>query len=125
MCVSENHYLEITRHAMSLTWVFDLIKRDYDLQVTGIDFLNIADIKSEPEIMTPAAYFQKVKSHIMANTARAGQVIQHNNNSAQAADETIGPCFQDYILYNTIRDIDPRLPKHIQTHYNLKIAAGQ
>ena len=39
-CVSENHYLEIIRHATSLTWVFELIKRDYDLKVTGIDFLN-------------------------------------------------------------------------------------
>ena len=109
-CVSENHYLEITRHATSLTRVFKLIKRDYDLRVTGIDFLNIAEIKYEPDSMTPAEYFQKVKSHIMANTARAGQVIQHNNNAAQAVDETIGPCFHDYILYNTIRDIDPQLP---------------
>ena len=124
-CVSENHYLEIIRHATSLTWVFDLIKRDYDLKITGIDFLNLSDIKYEPETMTPAAYFQKVKSHIMANTARAGQVIQHINDQPLAADETLGPCFQDYILYNTIRDIDPRLIKHIQTHYKLKIAAGQ
>ena len=61
----------------------------------------------------------------MANTARAGQIIQHNNNIAQAADETLGPCFQDYILYNMIQDIDPRLTKHIKTHYKLKIAAGQ
>ena len=38
---------------------------------------------------------------------------------------TLGPCFQDYILYNTFRDIDPRLIKHIQTHYKLKIVAGQ
>ena len=90
--------------------MFKLIKRDYDLRVTRIDFLNIAEIKYEPDSMTPAEYFQKVKSHIMANTARAGQVIQHNNNAAQAVDEMIGPCFQDYILYNTIRDIDPQLP---------------
>ena len=60
----------------------------------------------------------------MANTARAGQVIQHNN-TAQPADETLGPCFLDYILYNTIRDIDPQLTKHIQNHYKLKITAGQ
>ena len=74
--------------------------------------------------MTPAAYFQKVKAHIMANTARAGQIILHNN-LAQAADEILRPCFQDYILYNTIRDIDPRLTKHIQMHYKLKITGGQ
>ena len=67
--------------------------------------------------MTPAGYFQKVKGHITANIGPAGQVIQLINNKAQAADETLGPCFQDYILYNIIRDIDPRLIKHIQTHY--------
>ena len=106
-CVSQNHYLEIIRHATSLTWVFNLIKRDYDLRVTGIDFLNLTEIKYESETMTPIAFYQKVKSHITANTARAGQVIQHNNNQQQAADETVGPFFQDYILYNTIKEIDP------------------
>ena len=54
-CVSENHYLEITRHTTSFTWVFNLIKQDYDLKVTGIDFLNLVDIKYELETMTPAA----------------------------------------------------------------------
>ena len=37
--------------------VFELIKCDYDLKVTGIDFLNLADIKFEADTMTPAAYF--------------------------------------------------------------------
>ena len=91
----------------------------------GIDFLNLAEIKYESETMTPAAFYPKVKSHITANTARAGQVIQHNNNQQQAANETVGPCFQDYILYNTIKEIDPHLIKHIQSHYKLKIADGQ
>ena len=66
--------------------------------------------------MTPAGYFQKVKAHITANTACAGQIIQHNNNKAQAADETLRPCFQDCILYKIIRDTNPRLIKHIQTY---------
>ena len=109
----QNYYLEIICHAISLNWVFQLIKRDYDIKVTGIDFLNLADIKYKPNTITPAGYFQKVKAHITSNTACAGQVIQHNNNEPQVADETMGQCVQDYILYNTIRDIDPRLIKHI------------
>ena len=119
-CVSKNHYLEIVQHATSPTWVFGLIKCNYYLNVTGIDFLNLIDIKYESYTMTLAAYFRKVKAHLIANTARAGQRIQDNNNVPQAGDETLGPCFQDYILYNTIREIDPRLIKHIQTHYKLK-----
>ena len=111
-CVSENRSLEILTHTTPLTWVFNLIKCDYDLKITGINFLNLADIKYEPDTMTPAAYFQKVKALIMANTARAGQVIQHNNNVSQMVDKTFGPCFQDYILYNTIR----HWPKTHQAH---------
>ena len=68
-CISENHYLKIICHTTSLNWVFKLIKRDYDLKVTGIDFLNLADIKYKPNTMTLAAYFEKVKAHIRANTA--------------------------------------------------------
>ena len=55
-CISQNHYLEITRHATSLTWIFNLIKRDYDLKVNGINILNLVEIKYEPETITPAAF---------------------------------------------------------------------
>ena len=77
------------------------------------------------DTMMPAAYFQKVRAHIIVNTTRVGKVIQNNNNIAQVTDETLRPRFHNCILYNTIRDINPRLTKHIQKHYKLKIAAGQ
>ena len=105
--------------------MFELIKLDYDVKVTGIDFLNLEDIKYESETITPAAYFQKVKAHIMANTARAGEVIQHKNNQAQAVDKTLDPVLQDYLLYNIIHDIDPHLFKHVPTHFKPKMAAVQ
>ena len=118
-CVSENHYLEeIICKVTSLNWVFKLIKKDYDLKVTGIDFLNLTDIKYELGTMTPAGYFQQVKAYITANTAHAGQIFQYKNNEAQAADETLGPCFQDYILYNTIRDIINQTSETHQTQPN-------
>ena len=47
----ENHYLEIIRHATSLIWVIKLIKCDYDLKVTDIAFLNLADLKYKPDNM--------------------------------------------------------------------------
>ena len=55
--ISENHYLEITRHATLLTWISNLIKRDYDLKLTRINFLNIADIKYDAETMTLTTYY--------------------------------------------------------------------
>ena len=75
-CISENYYLVIIYYATSLNWVFNLIKRDYDVKVMEINFLNLADIKYKPEIMTPAGYFQKVKAHITGNRARAGHTTQ-------------------------------------------------
>ena len=123
--MSENHYLKIMRHTTSLSWVFDLIKCDCDLKVTGMKVLNLADIKYEPDTMMSALYFQIVNAHITANTARTGQVIQHNKTVTQPADDTLRPSVQGYILYNIIRDIIPYLTKHILMHYKLKIRAGQ
>ena len=84
--------------------------------VTISYFLNLHDIKYKSETMTPAVFYQKEESYIMANKALAGEVIVHNNNKAQAADKTIGTVFQAYILYNVIQDLNLRLNRHIQNH---------
>ena len=38
-CVSEGHYNSVVRHSTSLTWIYDMIRSDYDIQSNGINFL--------------------------------------------------------------------------------------
>ena len=37
------------------------------------------------------------------------------------ADEAVGPLFEDVILMNVLNLIDPRLPKFVRKHYQLKM----
>ena len=43
--VSPNHYTTVMEHSTSLTWVFNMIREDYDIQTRGIHILNILDLK--------------------------------------------------------------------------------
>ena len=124
-CVSTNHYTTVMRHAVSLQWIFDKIRQDYDITHKGIHFLNLSRLKYDPDTMTPARFYQLYRAHIINHTARAGQTIQWNNNQLLAHDEVIGAAFEDHILYSVIALIDSRLIDHISQHYQLKLTDGQ
>ena len=74
--------------------------------------------------MIPARYYQRHRAHILQNVAQAGDVIHWDNNRAQANNKVVGPAFEDYILYNLIKEIDSRLFDDLQAHYYLKMAEG-
>jgi len=120
-CAAKNMYAGIVRHATSLQWVYDKIREEYDIQTKGIHFLNIIDLKYDPETKTPAGFYNEFRTVILNNIGRAGEVIQHNGNRALPADEVVGPLFEDLILLNVLQLIDPRLPRFVKKHYQLKM----
>ena len=87
--------------------------------------MNLSRIKYDLENMTPAGFYQLYWAHIINQTSQANQTIQWNNNQVLAQDKIIGAAFKDNILYCVISLINPRLTKHVQQHYQLKLAAGQ
>ena len=124
-CVSLNHYTTVVRHATSLQWIFNKIRQDYDIAQKGIHFMNLARLKYDSTTMTPSGFYQQYRAHIINHTARRGDIIQWNNNLELVADETIGPAFEDHILYCVINLIDPRLIEYVHSHYKLKLGVGQ
>ena len=101
--------------------MYDRIREQYDIQNRGIHFLNIIDLKYDPETKTPAGFYNEYRTVILNNVGRAGEVIQWNNNNALDADEVVGPLFEDVILMNVLTLIDPRLPRFVKKHYQLKM----
>ena len=39
-CVSEGHYTSVIKHSTSLTWIYNMLRCDYDIQIKGVLFLN-------------------------------------------------------------------------------------
>ena len=114
-CVSVNHYTTVVRHCTSLQWVFDKVREDYDITQRGIHFMNLRKIKYDPATMTPTGFYQAYRAHLINHTARAGdRIAWANRNQVQA--ETLGPSYEDFILYVVINEIDSRLLKYVHKH---------
>ena len=52
-----NMYATIVCHAISLNWIYERIRQDYNIQQIGIHFLNITDLKYDAQTKTPASFY--------------------------------------------------------------------
>ena len=58
-CVSEGHYNSVVRHSTSLTWIYETLKADYDIQSKGIHFFHVLDAKFDQEKRTPVSFYNQ------------------------------------------------------------------
>ena len=79
-CASKNMYATIIRHATSLQWVYTRLRQDYDIQQKGVHFLNIIDMKWNPETKTPAGFYHEYRTIILNNIASQNETIHWNEN---------------------------------------------
>ena len=101
--------------------MYQKLRKEYDIQTKGIHFLNIIDLQYNPETKTPAGFYNEYRRVILNNVRRRNEIIQGNGNRALEGDKTVGPLFEDAILMKVLNLIDPRLPKFVRKHYQLKM----
>ena len=116
-CVSEGHYNSVVRHSTSLTWIYNMLRSDYDIQSKGAHFFNILDAKYDSSKYTPVSFYNFYRTIISNNLAKTGEVIKYKNNEALLQDEKFSPMLEDIILLDVIKEIDPRLPGFVKSHY--------
>ncbi len=111
------HYNVIMRHSTSLTWIFQRLREDYDIQQKGIHFFNLLDLKYTPG--EPAAgFYNNYRNLLIANLRKAGDTIAWQNNTVLEEDEKLSPTTEDLVLANVLALIDSRLPGHVKEHYH-------
>ena len=120
-CVSEGHYVNVTRHSTSLAWIYQTLRQDYDIMKKGIHFFNILDVKYDGDQMTPVTFYNQYRTAISNNLGKSCDVIKYKDNLELNEDEKMTPMLEDLLLLNVIREIDPRLPTFVKTHYNHKM----
>ena len=76
---STRSFSAIMRHTTSLQWIFDIIKRYFDINTSGINFLNLPKLMYDARSMHPMGFYQKHHAHILQNTAHKMEVIHWNN----------------------------------------------
>ena len=119
-CVTEGHYSSVVRHSNSIQWIYDTLRSDYDIRKKGIHFFNILEAKFNAEI-TPVSFYNQYRTIVTNNLGKNGDIVKYKNDLALTEDEKMTPMLEDMILLNVIREIDPRLPALVKTHYNHKM----
>ena len=87
----------------------------------GIHFFNILDVKYDGDQTTPVSFYNQYRTAISNNLGKSGDVIKYKDNLELEEDEKMTPMLEDLLLLNVIREIDPRLPMFVRTHYNHKM----
>ena len=108
-CVSQGHYNSVIRHSTSLQWIYDTLKCDYNIESKGIHFFNILDVKYDPSVSTPVAFYNQYRTAVSNNLAKTGDIIKYKSNDALTQDERMTPMLEDIILLDVIREIDARI----------------
>ena len=121
--VSLNHYSTIVHNSTSLQLFYNKLREDYDIQMRGIHFLNILDLNYNEEKIRPMYFYNHYRLVVMNNLGNTGE--KSKDKAALQNDEILGPAFEDMIVVEVLRLIDPKLPKHIKKVYTHKITNKQ
>ena len=66
-CVSDGHHTMVMQHSTSLEYIFEELRKDYDIQAKGIHFLNLIELKYDESSMTPIAFYNQYRTIIINN----------------------------------------------------------
>ena len=119
--VHQDYYNPIVRHSTSLSWIYNKIREDYDIQQQGVHFLNIMDLVWDPTAQTtPTGFYNSYRSAIIGNLAKQGAFIKWKNTTL-SEDEKLTPSHEDLILLNVLTLLHPKLPAYIKETYGHKL----
>ena len=112
-----SQYDDVMQRSTSVEWIWNLIESDYDIQKTGRHFLKIDEISFKKGTESHNAYYKRLRSHFSDNLRKTGEKQKSKNDTALTEDEKLSPTLENTIVYMALKDIDPRLPAHVEQIY--------
>ena len=115
-CCYKDQYMTVIQQSTSLEWIWQEIKTVYQITHRGKDFLNIVDIKWDPDTMTASSVYNAYRAKILENLKPKETVLKWKSQTLQT-NEVLSPTFEDHILLSVLQLIDGRLPAKIREVY--------
>ena len=113
-----SQYEDVMQRSTSVEWIWQLIETDYDIQKKGRHFLKLDALTYDKAgTETHTAFYKRLRSHFIDNLRKTGEKVKSRNDERLTEDEKISPTLENTIVYMALRDIDPRLPSHVEQVY--------
>ena len=117
-------YEDILQRSTSVEWIYRLIEVDHDIQKKGRHFLKLADIKYDKNgSEKPNIFYKRLRSHFLDNLRKTGERVKSRNNAALDEDERMSPTLENTVVYLALKEIDPKLPTHVEQTYGHRLDA--
>ena len=111
---------DVMNCSTSLSWVWDYLKKHYNIESRGSHFLGIAAINPRPD-QKPIVFYKQFRAGFINNLRKANDTIVYKDNLKLTEDEKISPTFECTIMLWALEKLDPRLPSKVQKDFGFRM----
>ena len=111
----------ITDDATSIEWVWSYLRKYYNIESRGVNFLKIVKIVFKAG-ENPQTFYKQFRCGFLDNLRKEGDARSHlRPGDKMPADEVLTPSFEDAIILWALEKIDPRLPARVARDYEHRL----
>ena len=107
------------KNSTSLNDIWQAIRIHFGFQTIGSHFLDLADIKLEPNEHAEDLY-QRILSFTEDNLLTEGSAIMHHGN-VQTDDEDLTPTLENWVVLTWLQLLHPSLPRLVKQKYGTEL----
>lgn len=111
---------DIMTCSTSLPWIWDYLKKHYNIESRGSHLLDVASINPKPD-QKPLVFYKQLRSGILNNLRKKGDKIVYKSGKKLAEDELISPTFECMIMMWALEKLDPRLPSKVKKNFGFRM----
>ena len=116
-CVHSDQAPHIYSDSTSLEWIYEYLRRHYNIQSKGVNFLKLAQITYKSG-ENPQTFYMQFRTAFVDNLRKKGDAKNHlMPGSKLEADEVVSPTTEDALGLWVLEKIDPRLPSWVAREY--------
>ena len=111
---------DIMTCSTSLAWIWDYLKKHYNIESRGSHLLDVASINPKPD-QKPLVFYKQLRSGILNNLRKKGDSIMYKAGKKLPEDESISPTFECIIMMWALEKLDPRLPSRVKKDFGFRM----
>ena len=111
---------DIITSSTSLSWVWDNLKRRYNIESRGSHLLDVAAVTPKHD-QHPLVFYKQFKSKIFNNLRKSGDKMMYRGGKQLTEDEVISPTFESIIMMWALEKLDQRLPAEVKKQFGFRM----
>ena len=111
---------DILQLSTSLSWIWDYLKRHYNIETRGSHLLDVAAINPKQD-QKPIVFYKQFRSGVLNNLRKRGDKVLFKASHQLTEDEVVSPTFECIIMMWALEKLDPRLPSKVKKDFGFRM----